>query len=152
MPGVTETIRQTQLKQEEKKRQREMDELKKMVAEGRLHEATEHQLATLRLVTELQKSFEASAPSTSLPQDLAEVVKNAVTDAVANLPVGAAGGISSRPQDDPARPTMKHVSLDLSQDGEDLQISHGEGLGKEKRSSDDGEDKLKKLREIKGKK
>ena len=152
MPGVTETIRQTKLKQEEKKRKQEMEELKKMVAEDRLHEATEHQLATLQLVTELQKSFEAATPPPSIPHGLVEAVKAAVTDAVANLPVGVTGGISSRPQDDPNRPTMKHVSLDLSQSGEDLEVSHGEELGKEKQGSDDGGDKLKKLKEIKSKK
>jgi hypothetical protein len=47
---------------------------------------------------------------------------------------------------------MKHVSLDLSQDGQDLIVSHGDELGKEKESTDDAEDKLRKLKDIKGKK
>jgi len=76
-----------------------------------------------------------------------DAVTNAVTDAVSNLPAGAAAP-AVRPQDDPDRPSMQHVSLDLSQGGEDLKISHGEELGKEKESTDDAEEKRKKLQEL----
>ncbi|KKM15684.1 hypothetical protein LCGC14_1693580, partial [marine sediment metagenome] len=82
---------------------------------------------------------------------LVDAVTNAVTDAVSNLPAGAIA-TPARPQDDPERPSMKHVSLDLSQDGKDLIVSHGDELGKEKESTDDAKGKRKKLRELKRKK
>lgn len=152
MPGVADQVRRTQLKQEQKRRKEDMNELVRMVKENRLHEADERQIETLKLVAELQKAFggEGAAPVAGVPQELVEAVKGAVAEAVANLPVG--GGVAVRPMDDPSRPSMKHVSLDLSQTADDLQVSHSEGLGKEKQSDEDAEDKLKKLREIKGKK
>jgi len=151
MPGVSEQIRRTKLKQDQKRRQQDMEELVVMVKENRLHEADERQLETLKLVAELQKIFGTAATPIGIPQELVDAVRGAVTDAVSNLPQGTIGP-DVRPQDDPARPTMEHVSLDLSQDGEELEISHGEELGKEKKSADDAEGKLKRLKEIKRKK
>ncbi|GAF97728.1 unnamed protein product [marine sediment metagenome] len=151
MPGVSEQIRRTQLKQDQKRRRADMEELARMVKENRLHEADERQLESLKLVAELQKVFGGEAPPVGVPQELVDALTTAVTDAVTNLPPGAVAG-PARPQDDPDRPTMGHVSLDLSQDGTDLEISHGDELGKEKESTDDAEDKRKKLRELKGKK
>ena len=81
-----------------------------------------------------------------------DAVKKAVTEAVGSLPNVPSNFQYERPQDDPERPVMEHVSLDLSQGGDDLQISHGDELGKDKEGTDDGEDKLKRLREIKRKK
>jgi hypothetical protein len=151
MPGVSEQVRRTQLKQDQKRRKEDMKELARMVKENRLHEADERQLETLKLVAELQKVFETGATPVGIPQELVDAVTNAVTDAVSNLPPGAVAA-PVRPQDDPERPSMGHVSLDLSQDGEDLEVSHGDALGEEKESTDDVEDKLKKLQELKGKK
>ena len=151
MPGVSERIRRTQMKQDQKRRKVDMEELVRMVKENRLHEADERQLETLKLVAELQKVFGTGATPVGIPQELVDAVTNAVTDAVSNLPAGAIAA-PVRPQDDPERPSMKHVSLDLSQDGNDLKISHGDELGKEKESTDDAEDKLKKLQELKRKK
>ncbi len=152
MPGVSDKIRRTEMKQDQRRRKEDMEELVAMVRENRLHEADERQLETLKLVAELQKIFGTEATPVGIPQDLVDAVKNAVTEAVSNLPVVTTAP-PVRPQDDPERPSMKHVSLDLSQGGEDLQISHGEELGKEKESTEDAEDKLKKLRKIiKGKK
>lgn len=151
MPGVSESIRRTQMKQEQKRRKSDMDELIRMVKENRLHEADERQLESLKLVAELQKVFGTGAAPAGIPQELVDAVTNAVTDAVTNLPAGAIAP-PVRPQDDPERPGMKHVSLDLSQDGQDLIVSHGDELGKEKESTDDAEDKLRKLKDIKGKK
>ena len=151
MPGVSERIRRTQLKQDQKRRKVDMEELVRMVKENRLHEADERQLETLKLVAELQKVFGTGATPVGIPQELVDAVTNAVTDAVSNLPVGAIAA-PVRPQDDPERPSMKHVSLDLSQDGNDLKISHGDELGKEKESTDDAGGKRKKLQELKRKK
>ncbi len=151
MPGVSERIRRTQMKQDQKRRLSDMEELVRMVKENRLHEADERQLETLKLVAELQKVFGTGATPVGIPQELVDAVTNAVTDAVSNLPVGAIAA-PVRPQDDPERPSMKHVSLDLSQDGNDLKISHGDELGKEKESTDDAKGKRKKLRELKRKK
>ena len=151
MPGVSERVRRTQMKQDQKRRLSDMEELVRMVKENRLHEADERQLETLKLVAELQKVFGTGATPVGIPQELVDAVTNAVTDAVSNLPVGAIAA-PVRPQDDPERPSMKHVSLDLSQDGNDLKISHGDELGKEKESTDDAKGKRKKLRELKRKK
>jgi hypothetical protein len=139
------------MKQEQKQRASDMEELIRMVKENRLHEADERQLESLKLVAELQKVFGTGATPVGIPQELVDAVTNAVTDAVSNLPPGAVAG-PVRPQDDPDRPAMAHVSLDLSQDGNDLEISHGDELGKEKESTDDAEDKLKKLQDLKRKK
>lgn len=150
MPGVSDKIRRTQMRQDQKQRKEDMEELVRMVKENRLHEADERQLETLKLVVELQKIFGTGATPVGIPQDLVEAVKNAVTEAVSNLPIGVAAP-AMRPMDDPDRPSMKHVSLDLSQDGKDLKIAHGDTLGKETESTDDAEAKRKKLRDIKGK-
>jgi len=150
MPGVGDRIRRTQMKQDQKRRKEDMDELVRMVKENRLHEADERQLETLKLVAELQKVFGTESTPVGIPQELVDAVKGAVTEAVSNLPLGVAG--AARPMDDPDRPSMKHVSLDMSQDGADLKVSHGDELGKETESTDDAEDKRKKLRDIKGKK
>ena len=149
MPGVSEQVRRTQMKQDQKRRKEDMKELVSMVKENRLHEADERQLETLKLVAELQKIFGTEATPVGVPQELVDAVRNAVTEAVTNLPAGTTPVI--QPQDDPDRPSMKHVSLDLSQGGKDLQIRHGEELGKEQKSTDDAEDKRKKLKELKGK-
>jgi hypothetical protein len=149
MPGVADQVRRTQLIQEQRRRKKDMEELVRMVKEDRLHEADERQLETLRIVTELQKAFEGEVAPVGVPQDLLEAVREVVVDAVSKLP---APTVAVRPQDDPDRPTMKHVSLDLSQDGTDLQVSHGEELGKEEESTDDAKEQLNKLREIKRKK
>ena len=147
MPGVSESIRRTQMKQEQKRRKEDMEELVRMVKENRLHEADERQLESLKMVAELQKIFGTGATPVGIPQELVDAVTNAVTDAVSNLPAGAIAP-AVRPQDDPDRPSMQHVSLDLSQSGDDLKISHGEALGEEKESTDDAEEKRKKLKEL----
>lgn len=150
MPGVGDKVRRTQMRQDQQRRKEDMEELVRMVKENRLHEADERQLETLKLVAELQKVFGTGSTPVGIPQDLVEAVKGAVTEAVSNLPIGAIGP-AVRPMDDLDRPSMKHVSLDLSQDGKDLKIAHGEELGKETESTDDAEAKRKKLRDIKGK-
>ncbi len=67
MPGVSESIRRTQMKQEQKRRKSDMDELIRMVKENRLHEADERQLESLKLVAELQKVFGTGAAPAGIP-------------------------------------------------------------------------------------
>lgn len=154
MPGVADQIRRTNLRQEQKRRKEDINEIVKMVQEGRLHEADERQLETLRLVAELQKVFapdqqEVAAPAVNVQVDnteLIEAVKQAILEGVSNLPVGV--GVS--PAADPARPKMGHVSLtDLVQGDSDVKISHSDDLGEEKTGADDSADKLDKLRRLK---
>jgi hypothetical protein len=153
VPGVADQIRKTQLKQDQKARKREMEELTRLVEEGRLHEADERQLETLRLIADLRQAFdapsEAAAPAAA-PTDNAEIieaVKQAMGEAMANMPAGR--GLS--PAEDPDRPKMKHTSLaDLAQGKDDVTISHGGDLGEEETSTEDSTDKLEKLRKLKG--
>jgi len=152
MPGVAEQVRRTGLRQDQKQRQQDMDEIILMVQEGRIHEADERQLETLRLVAELQKVFGTGPTETVIPSvnvnvdntELIEAVKQAIKE---GLPVG--GIVSSA--NDPARPKMGHTSLtDLVQSDSDVKISHSEDLGEEQTGTDDSTDKLAKLRRIKG--
>ncbi len=153
MPGVADQVRRTQLKQDQKVRKKDMEELARMVQEGRLNEADERQLETLRLISDLQKSFgqtETTPAPVSVNVDNAEIlkaVKQAMGEAIANMPVGR--GLS--PAEDPDRPKMKHTSLaDLAQGKDDVTISHGGDLGEEKTATEDSTDKLEKLRKLKG--
>ncbi len=154
MPGVADKVRRTQLKQDQKQRMSEMGELVRMVKENRLHEADERQLEILKHIAELQKAFgprstvlvPTSPPPVELPSEVIELLKEAVREAVGSVSLSS----TLLPQDDPARPAMRHMSLDLSQSGDDLAVSHSEGLGEEQKSSENAEDKLKKLKKIKG--
>lgn len=155
MPGVADQVRRTQLRQDHKQRQQDMDEILLMVQENRLHEADERQLETLRLVTELQKVFassstEAVVPSVNINVDNAEMieaVKQTIAEGLSNISIGTAVS----PANDPARPKMGHTSLtDLVQSDSDVKISHSEDLGEEQTGTDDSTDKLAKLRRLKG--
>jgi len=146
MPGVADTIRRTQLSQDQKSRKKDMEELTRLVAEGRLHEADERQLETLQLMRELRESF-ISPTSEIAPADnteIIEAVKQAVGEVVAKMPAVS-------PAQDPSRPKMKHTSLaDLAQGTEEVTISHGGKLGEEQTGTEDSTDKLEKLRKLKG--
>ena len=146
MPGVADTIRKTQLSQDQKSRKRDMEELTRLVAEGRLHEADERQLETLQLMRELRESF-ISPPSEIAPTDNAEIieaVKQALGEVVAKMPAVS-------PAQDPSRPKMKHTSLaDLAQGKDEVTISHGGKLGEEQTGTEDSTEKLEKLRKLKG--
>ncbi len=153
MPGVADQIRRTQLSQDQKTRKQDMENLTKLVEEGRLHEADERQLETLRLIADLRGAFENSAASPTDAQtvivnkEIIEAVKQAVGEAVANIPVGS----SISPAADPARPKMKHTSLaDIVQSKDEIKISHGGKLGEEQAGTEDSTDKLEKLRKLKG--
>jgi len=150
MPGVADTIRRTQLSQDQKARKRDMEDLTRLVAEGRLHEADERQLETLQLMRELRESFTAG-PTEVAPievnidnKEIIEAVKQAVGEVVAKMPAVS-------PADDPDRPQMKHTSLaDLAQGKDEIKISHGGKLGEEQSGTEDSTDKLEKLRKLKG--
>ncbi len=146
MPGVADTIRRTQLSQDQKARKKDMEDLTRLVAEGRLHEADERQLETLQLMRELRESFNAP-PSEIAPADNADIieaVKQAVGEVVAKMPAVS-------PAQDPSRPKMKHSSLaDLAQGKDDVKISHDGKLGEEQTGTEDSTDKLEKLRKLKG--
>lgn len=150
MPGVADQVRRTQLKQAQKRRKRDMEELIQMVREDRLHEADERQLETLRLIAELQKALPAGVPDVSVNVDdkkIIKAIKKAMHEVVAEMP--ATGAVL--PAAGPARPEMKHTSLsDLGQDDHEVEISHSDDLGEEQTGAEDSAAKLEKLRKIKG--
>lgn len=156
VPGVADQIKRTQQRQEQKARKREMEELVRMVSEGRLHEADERQLETLKLIAEIREGLGEPAPVTAAAgaaepdPEFLEQVKKVVTDALSGLPASIAAG---SPMADPARPKMRHTSMvDLVQPDTEISISHDGDLGEEKTGDDDSADKLEKLRRIKGNK
>ncbi len=146
VPGVADTIRRTQLKQDKKARQSDMQELLRMVEEGRLHEADERQLESLKMALELSNLLgKNQEPQAGVdPTQLVEAVKQAISEGMANVTVLGADGL------DPSRPEMRHVSLaDLTQDDTKINIAHKEGIGTEVEGIESS-DKLEKLRKIKG--
>ena len=146
VPGVADTIRKTQLKQDKKARQSDMQELLRMVEEGRLHEADERQLESLKMALELSNLLgKNQEPQAGVdPTQLVEAVKQAISEGMANVTVLGADGL------DPSRPEMRHVSLaDLTQDDTKINIAHKEGIGTEVEGIESS-DKLEKLRKIKG--
>lgn len=150
MPGVADAVRATQSAQEHKKRQSEREELLRMVKEGRIHECTEHQMENLKLMLELQKAFggELEPVVAEIGDGVVDAVKQAVTDALANMPTRLVSGDGLVV--DTARPSMRHMSTELSQKDEGMTISNEEDLAKEETTADDSSDKLKRLRELKG--
>ena len=150
VPGVADQIRKTQLGQEQRARKSEMQELLKMLQEGRLHEADERQLEFLKLALELNEFFGERnyAPIGGIDSEqLVAAVKQAISEGMSGITVNAVAGEGAV---DSSRPQMKHTPLlDLAQDDTPVDISHKEGIGIEI----EGEmltDKLKKLRKLKG--
>jgi hypothetical protein len=151
VPGVADQISKTKKKQDQKARQADMQELLRMVQEGRLHEADERQLESLKLALEINTLLgeRSAAPAVDSAQ-LAEAVKQAIAEGMANVTVKAVGGAAD-PALDPSRPQMKHVSLvDLVQDDTKVDISHSEGISKDVAGEKDSTDKLEQLRKLKG--
>ena len=148
VPGVADTIRRTQLKQDQKSRQTDMSELLRMVQEGRIHEADERQLENLKLALELNQLLE---PKESLQEGvdseaLVTAVKQAITVGMSNVTINAAGGGGI----DRARPQMKHTSLaDLAQDDTKIKISNKDDISTEV-EGEESTNKLDKLRKLKG--
>jgi hypothetical protein len=150
VPGVADQIRKTQLSQERKARKNDMQELLKMLQEGRLHEADERQLEYLKLAVELNEFFgerNYAQIGGIDSEQLVAAVKQAISEGMAGITVNAVTGEGVV---DSSRPQMKHTPLlDLAQDDTVVDISHKEGIGTEI----EGEvltDKLEKLRKLKG--
>lgn len=151
MPGVADTIRKTQLKQDQRARKDDMKELIRMVEEGRLHEADERQLETLKLTLELNQVLNRQAPAPQVdPEAIATAVAQAMEKVVKDLPAPqVVAGPGTLPADDPARPKMKHTSLaDLAQTDEKVEIVDHGGLVTESKTDESAADKLAKLKKL----
>lgn len=149
VPGVADQIRKTQLKQEQKARKTEMEELMRLVQEGRLHEADERQLENLKLALELNRLLEDRRPQQeALDSDqLVAAVKQAISEGMSGITVNTSPGSGGAA--DSSRPQMRHVSLaDLVQDDTKVDISHKDGISKQIEGSESS-DKLEKLRKLK---
>jgi len=152
VPGVADTIRKTQLKQEQKARRSDMQELLKMVQEGRLHEADERQLENLKLALELNTMFSNRTQDRKetgfSTEQLVDAVKQAIAEGMSNVTINAVQGegvVTNSP-----RPQMKHTSLaDLVQDDTQIDISHKEVISTQV-EGEESSDKLEKLRKLKG--
>jgi len=152
VPGVADTIRKTQLRQEQKARQSDMQELLKMVQEGRLHEADERQLENLELAlklnTMLSNRTQDRKESGFSTEQLVEAVKQAIAEGMSNVTINAVQGEGA--VTDSSRPQMKHTSLaDLIQDDTQIDISHKDVISTEVEGKESS-DKLEKLRKLKG--
>ncbi len=149
VPGVADQIRKTQLSQDRQSRQSDMQELLRMVEEGRLHEADDRQLETLKLSLELNHLLEPKAQGpveVNISSDIIDAVKVAIAEQLKN-----SGGVhyQGRPADDPARPGMRAVTLgDLSHEKTDLEIQ-GDMKGDTGKSADDAAAKRELLKKIK---
>ena len=146
MPGVSDQIKKTQLKQDQKARKADMQELLRMAEEGRLHEADERQLEMLKLTLELNRLFEQKqTPITAVSDELIEAVKRAISEGLVQgtVNVKTSEGVEA------SRPQMRHVSLvDLTQDNTEITIAHKDGVSKVV-EGEDSSDKLEKLRKLK---
>jgi len=150
MPGVADAIRKTQLVQEQRSRKQEMEELIKMVGEGRLHEADERQLETLKLALDLNTSLNRSNPAPQIDSEaIANAVAKALEQVVKEIPtrvVDSSGEVSSQ---DSSRPSMKHINLaNLTQSDEKVEIVDHGGLVQEGPETKDSADKLAKLKKL----
>jgi len=149
VPGVADQIRRTQLKQDQKARKIEMDGLLRLVREGRLNEADERQLESLRLALELNKLLDEKRSSSS-PQieELVDAVKKAIAEGMSDVSIS----VPRESYDDPDRPAMRHVSLvDLVQEDGSVDIAHKDAI-KRSVEGEESTDKLEKLRKLKGSK
>ncbi len=150
MPGVADQIRKTQLKQDHQTRQNDMQELLRMVQEGRLHEADERQLQNLKLALELNNILEPkqTIQSEMDPTLLVDAVKQAISEGMSGVTVNTT--VVGEGMLDPSRPQMKHTSLaDLAQDDTKVNISHKDEI-REEIEGEDSTDKLETLRKLKG--
>ena len=151
MPGVADQIRKTQLKQDQRVRKQDMKELIQMVEEGRLHEADERQLETLKLALELNHVVGTKSEAPQVDANaIATAISKAMEQVIGKIPaqiVGGTGVISAAHME---RPGMKHTSLaDLQQTDEGIEIvDHGSLLGESKTGSGDAADKLAKLKKL----
>ena len=151
MPGVADAERRTKAVQEQRSRKQGREDLLRLIAEGRLHEADSHQLETIKLALELNGLIndKQDIPQGIDPSVLTEALRGAVAAVVAGMPT--ASGPTNSHASDPARPQMKHTALtSISHKDSGLDISHGDALAEESAGDDDAGDKLRRLKEIRG--
>ncbi len=149
VPGVANQIRKTQLKQDQQVRKTDMVELLRMIQEGRLHEADERQLESIKMALELNSLLgeKQASPSGVDSTALVEAVKQAISEGMANVTVNTA--VVGEGVSDPSRPQMRHTSLaDLVQDDTKVDISHIGEVSTEVEGTQ-SDNKLEKLRRLK---
>mgnify|MGYP005848140905 CR=1 FL=1 len=151
MPGVADAIRKTTLIQEQRARKQDMQELINMVNEGRLHEADERQLETLKLSLELNDLLQKRVEPANIDTDaLTDAVTKAVQQAVKNIPSVEHSLSPDTTSQDVQRPGMKHTSLaDLAQSDEKIEIVDSGNLVQEGPETKGSADKLAKLKKLK---
>ncbi len=154
MPGVAEAERRTRAAQKQQGRKRDRETLLNLLAEGRIHEADEHQLEQIKLALELSELMgvrQESGPA--LDEDVAQKIvaalRDAMAEAVANMPKGV--GPTGSSVSDPARPKMGHNSMtSISHKDPGFDVQGAENLTQETEGDEDAAEKLKRLRELKG--
>jgi len=154
MPGVADAERKTKAVQKQQGRKRDRETLMSLLAEGRLHEADEHQLEQIKLALELSELMGAKQePGQSIDEEkLVSAVRAAMAEVVSNMPVGT-GGVTGSSVSDPARPKMGHNSMtSISHKDSGLDVQGAENLTQETEGDEDAAEKLRRLRELKGSK
>lgn len=151
MPGVADAERRTRASQKQQGRKRDRETLLNLLAEGRIHEADEHQLEQIKLALELSELMGVRQDAgPALDEDkLVDAMRAAMAEVVANMPrgVGDAGSSVS----DPLRPKMGHNSMtSISHKDSGLDVQGAENLAQETEGEDDGAEKLRRLKELKG--
>ena len=151
MPGVADAERRTRATQKQQGRKRDRETLMNLLAEGRLHEADEHQLEQIKLALELSElmGVKQDAPAGLDEEALVSAVRAAMAEVVANMP--RAGGPTGSSVSDPARPKMGHNSMtSISHKDSGLDVQGAENLTQETEGDEDAAEKLRRLRELKG--
>ena len=153
MPGVADAERLTRLKQDKKGRTSDKNELLRLVKEGRLHEADERQLETIKLALELNQLLSPPQGGTSNldPEVLAGALKSAMSEVLSQLPAVTERAINPETSVDASRPRMKHVDLTVIQHTDTgLEIKQDDTLVHNQESEEDSANKLRRLKELRG--
>lgn len=151
MPGVADAERKTRASQKQQGRRRERENLMSLLAEGRLHEADEHQVEQIKLALELSELMGAKQePGQAIDEEkLVSAVRAAMAEVVSNMPVGT--GPTGSSVSDPARPKMGHNSMtSISHKDSGLDVQGAENLTQEAEGDEDAAEKLRRLKELKG--
>lgn len=153
MPGVAEAERKTKASQKQQGRKRDRETLMTLLAEGRLHEADEHQLEQIKLALELSElmGVKQEVPTGLDEKALVSAIRVAMAEVVANMPRAVVSTGSS--VSDPDRPKMGHNSMtSISHKDSGFDVQGAENLTQETEGDDGAADKLKRLKELKGSK
>ena len=153
MPGVADAERKTRASQKQQGRKRDREALMDLLAQGRLHEADEHQLEQIKLALELSELMGAKQEGPALDEEkLVSAVRAAMAEVVANMPTGISGPTGSSVSD-PARPKMGHNSMtSISHKDSGFDVQGAENLTQETEGDEDAAEKLRRLKELKGSK